>query len=106
MFPTRVLILISLLLWVLACMSHNVTIDDQYGDESNGRLVSYSPSSGAWSLGTMCDDCRLRPNASLAFNGTWHDSTYEGQASGPYSFTILFNGEIFRLRHVPLLMIR
>ena len=73
-------------------MSGSVTIDDEYGDESDRRHVTYSPPDTYWTLGTQCTDCVLHPNVSLAFDGTWHDSTYHGQGLPP-SMTFLFDGK-------------
>lgn len=88
----RILTSTYLFIWFLVCVSRNVTVDDQLGDESTGRQVSYS---GSWSQGSTCDSCLLKPDPSKVLDGTWHDSTYGGQAPGPYSFTILFDGDHF-----------
>ncbi|KAG9224110.1 hypothetical protein CCMSSC00406_0006778 [Pleurotus cornucopiae] len=58
----------------VARKQRNVTIDDQYGDESTGIVPTYLPSH-AWSSGPM-NDLSAKPNASTAYNGTWHDSTH------------------------------
>ncbi|TBU26827.1 hypothetical protein BD311DRAFT_416267 [Dichomitus squalens] len=48
------------------------TIDDQDGDSVTGLIPSYS---GAWNLGPQCTGCRVQPDPSQAFSGTWHDAT-------------------------------
>lgn len=53
----------------------NVTVDDTFGDPSTGKQVVYSPQ-GAWQPGQFCTTCTAHPDKSLAFNGTWHDSTF------------------------------
>lgn len=94
MFTKQIWTLASLLVGIATCMSLNITVDDQFGDQSTGRLVTYSPNNdGLWSQGSNCSKCLLKPNVSLALDGTWHDSTYGGQAPGPFSFTILFDGD-------------
>lgn len=84
-----------LLLWTSVCRARNITIDDEYGDEATGRLVSYAPtgSNDPWTLGTLCSACVLRPDAASAYNGTWHDATIKSYNPGPFSFTLLFDGK-------------
>ncbi|KAL1952298.1 hypothetical protein VTO73DRAFT_1447 [Trametes versicolor] len=61
----------------------NVTIDDTFGDESNGNQISYEPST-LWSVGQNCAGCTAHPDPTLVLNGTWHDSTYnETQNNDP-----------------------
>lgn len=72
-----------------------VVIDDQNGDEKTGLLPVYSPSAN-WQQGATCVSCGLKPNAFYAFDGTWHDSTYDStQEISPEipSFTLLFYGK-------------
>lgn len=52
----------------------NVTVDDTKGDELSGTMPTYLPT-GDWSTGG-CKGCLAKPNASLAFDGTWHDATH------------------------------
>ncbi|KDQ26561.1 hypothetical protein PLEOSDRAFT_159520 [Pleurotus ostreatus PC15] len=58
----------------VARKQRNVTIDDKYGDESTGIVPTYLPSH-AWSSGPR-EDLSAKPNVSIAYNGTWHDSTH------------------------------
>ena len=53
----------------------NVTVDDTYGDPFTGNPIIYQPQ-GAWQPGQSCSTCTAHPDKSLAFNGTWHDSTF------------------------------
>ncbi|KAJ3747856.1 hypothetical protein DFH05DRAFT_1393509 [Lentinula detonsa] len=50
-------------------------IDDQFGDLVTGTLPNYSPATG-WTQGATCTGCGFHPNASQAFNQTWHDTTH------------------------------
>ncbi|KAL5512058.1 hypothetical protein ACEPAH_5277 [Sanghuangporus vaninii] len=54
----------------------NVTIDDAFGDPTNGRQIQYFPSI-AWQRGDGCQPCTAKPTpASDAWLGTWHDATF------------------------------
>ncbi|KAL5490713.1 hypothetical protein ACEPAI_5547 [Sanghuangporus weigelae] len=54
----------------------NVTIDDAFGDPTNGRQIQYFPST-AWQRGDGCQPCTAKPSpASDAWLGTWHDATF------------------------------
>lgn len=56
--------------------SQNISIDDQYGDPTNGQTITYTPS-GAWSVGQTCgndnnSNCAASPSPSQsAFMATW-----------------------------------
>ncbi|KAK0466367.1 uncharacterized protein EV420DRAFT_826384 [Desarmillaria tabescens] len=69
----------------------NVTIDDQ----SAGWI--FSPAE-AWNDGASCQGCTAHPEASLAVDGTWHDSTFnKDTGSNDYPNQVLnasisFNG--------------
>ncbi|KAI0666261.1 hypothetical protein C8Q78DRAFT_1072504 [Trametes maxima] len=60
----------------------NVTIDDTFGDESNGNKISYQPES-AWNVGQDCPACTAKPDISQVFNRTWHDTTFNGSSNAP-----------------------
>ncbi|KAJ7272834.1 hypothetical protein C8J57DRAFT_260268 [Mycena rebaudengoi] len=68
----------------------NRTIDDESGDSVSGAKPVYSPPT-YWSLNSSCDGCKVHPNASLAFNRTWHDSS-QLPGNGPVSITLEFTG--------------
>ena len=54
----------------------NVTIDDQYGDPTNGLQIVYNPPS-AWQKGQTCTNCTATVTpASDTWMGTWMDATY------------------------------
>lgn len=70
----------------------NRTIDDEYGDPITGIMPVYNPPD-AWAQGAKCPGCGAQPSPNLAFNGTWHDSTYFASVGGPaHSIAISFNG--------------
>ncbi len=65
----------------------NISIDDTYGDLTNGQKPIYQPS-GPW-FGPRCgESCILgpQPSASSAFDGTWTAATYDPSNSS-YSNT-------------------
>ena len=69
---------------------HNLTIDDQYGDEHSKQLPLYVPTSG-WVQGVNCTDCHASPNVSLVHDKTWHEPFgYDDASSRTVSIT--FNG--------------
>ncbi|KAJ7281950.1 hypothetical protein C8J57DRAFT_1056257 [Mycena rebaudengoi] len=74
-----------------AATTSNRTIDDEVGDSVSGVKPTYEPLS-YWNLqGTSCANCTAKPDASLAFSGTWHDSSsFPGQ--DPVSCTLSFTG--------------
>lgn len=53
----------------------NVTIDDTLGDLTTGINFTYNPPS-AWAYGPTCTGCTAHPDPAQAFDGTWHDATY------------------------------
>ena len=78
----------------------NVTIDDEHGDTSGGGgTVQYSPQDpGEWdAVSSDCDGCSVNPDPSLAFDGTWHDATYDSARPIDKQINISFHGECFQL---------
>ncbi|EDR13623.1 uncharacterized protein LACBIDRAFT_322694 [Laccaria bicolor S238N-H82] len=53
----------------------NQTIDDYFGDPITGTFPIYSPAN-LWQQGNGCITCVVRPDTSIPFDGTWHDSTF------------------------------
>ncbi|TFK22989.1 hypothetical protein FA15DRAFT_495701 [Coprinopsis marcescibilis] len=53
----------------------NRTIDDTIGDLRTGKGVSYSPA-GAWTGPGQCPACWIQPDATLAHNGTFMETSY------------------------------
>ncbi|KZT06235.1 uncharacterized protein LAESUDRAFT_653937 [Laetiporus sulphureus 93-53] len=70
----------------------NITIDDTFGDNVNGQQFVYSPDD-KWTTGQNCTGCLAHPNASEAFDHSWHDSSFfpEIESSAP-SASVSFNG--------------
>lgn len=64
-----VLGILILSLLTVAVALRNITIDDSFGDEITHIIPTYIPPS-KWSFSGDA-----KPNASLAYNGTWHDTT-------------------------------
>ncbi|CCM01297.1 uncharacterized protein FIBRA_03346 [Fibroporia radiculosa] len=70
----------------------NITVDDTLGDPVLGLQITYSPSD-LWSYGPNCTDCAAHPEAELAYDGTWHDTTYNSSLSeSPFNASLIFNG--------------
>ena len=69
----------------------NRTVDNKNGDEVTHVMPSYG---GEWEEGDTCSSCRINSknvNVSRAFDGTWHDATYNpGQPERVISF--VFDG--------------
>ncbi|KAF8120854.1 hypothetical protein EV363DRAFT_1278597 [Boletus edulis] len=52
----------------------NVTVDDAV---LTGTVVpQYLPSASAWHQGNNCTVCAAKPDPSMVYDGTWHDTTY------------------------------
>lgn len=87
-------ILLLPLLMVLdtSLAGRNATIDDQWGDELTGLVPVLTPAN-EWQQGAECAGCQLKPNASLAYDHTWHDSTWDPvRRPIPPAVQLLFNG--------------
>jgi hypothetical protein len=69
----------------------NHTIDDEHGDSLTGVQPIYSPPD-KWVQGATCTSCNAAPNPSLAFDHTWHDSTYFNNSGQERSVTLTFTG--------------
>lgn len=69
-------ILVTPFLIELCVPGMNATIDDEWGDELTGMVPIFTPGY-EWAQGAECGGCQLKPNASRAFDHTWHDSTWD-----------------------------
>jgi len=74
----------------------NISIDDASSDPLTGTRITYGLTNdvtGGWNVGQACSGCFAQPDASQAFNGTWHDSSYSPTREGeiPYAF-VSFTG--------------
>ncbi|KAK7467659.1 hypothetical protein VKT23_004712 [Stygiomarasmius scandens] len=69
----------------------NRTIDDSRGDSATHQLPVFLPdTNGVWEDQT-CSSCAIKPDKSLAFDGTWTAATYHA-AIGNISVTFDFHG--------------
>ncbi|KAJ8474396.1 hypothetical protein ONZ45_g3278 [Pleurotus djamor] len=59
---------------------HNVTIDDETGDEASHVLPVYTPTT--WAQGSRCPKC-YPFDASQSHGGTWHDYTWMPTSNVP-----------------------
>ncbi|KAI0825218.1 hypothetical protein BC628DRAFT_255421 [Trametes gibbosa] len=73
----------------------NITIDDTFGDESNGNKINYNSPSLLWNVGQDCPACTAQPNPKLVSNGTWHDSTYNDTQNNDPSIQVSTAGVSF-----------
>ncbi|KAH9950607.1 hypothetical protein B0H21DRAFT_686449 [Amylocystis lapponica] len=86
-----ILLLILYALCTSCIVAKNVTIDDTYGDELTGVVPIYTPAQN-WGDAT-CGGCLLKPDPSQAFDGTWHDSTFDAVwRPGTPTINMTFNG--------------
>lgn len=74
----------------------NITVDDASPSPLSGAAFSYAPGY-TWNQGNGCASCAAKPNASLAYNHTWHDATFvpsmsDPQAGEAQTATLQFNG--------------
>ncbi|KAL5507584.1 hypothetical protein ACEPAH_7040 [Sanghuangporus vaninii] len=68
----------------------NVTIDDTNGDAVTGAQITYNPAP-VWQAGQSCQNCTAKVDGSQAYDGTWHDASYNppGGLSNSYPGTII-----------------
>lgn len=69
----------------------NRTIDDEYGDSITGLKPIYFPQD-QWAQGANCSNCTSEPLSDLAFDSTWHVSTYFVNRMEPPSIAFSFTG--------------
>ncbi|KAN0076719.1 hypothetical protein V8E55_010574 [Tylopilus felleus] len=70
----------------------NVTVDDAV---LTGAVVpQYLPTASLWNsvVGNNCTSCTVKPDPSLAYDGTWHDTTYYPSNDYTPSFQFTFTG--------------
>ncbi|KAI5117134.1 hypothetical protein M0805_008253 [Coniferiporia weirii] len=71
----------------------NRTVDDQFGDSVTGVPPTYEgPSMDGWTQGSTCGTCKAQPDPYLAFQGTWHDSTWGPGDRSENMVNVFFNG--------------
>lgn len=85
-----------------SCALVNVTIDDTFGDEFFGTLVTYTPPT-QWQSGQSCNSCMAQPDARQAFDGTWTESDFVPAMDGTTlvpknNATVSFNGACIHLQ--------
>ncbi|KAF9266989.1 hypothetical protein L218DRAFT_1066899 [Marasmius fiardii PR-910] len=87
--------LLSILPWALAANLQQAFIDDEEGDSLTQAKPTYI---GGWGLGSQCANCNLKPDATKAYKGTWHDTTHltDAPLSGVnFEFTVGVSLEVF-----------
>ena len=88
--------IIALALSPNVAASHNITIDDEQGDETTDTLLTYSPTD-QWSQGATCSSCLAKPDVQQAIEGTWHDALHIAGDPTPRVVSLQFNGKIISL---------
>lgn len=97
MRPYRVIFFYYLLVPSLSISAGltNRTIDDTYGDLVTNVLVEYTHN---WNSQPGCAGCKVQPDSSRAYSGTWHDTTTNApNTTEPHSATLKFNGTPYLL---------
>lgn len=70
----------------------NVTVDDS---ASTGAVVpAYLPSPSDWNQGNTCSGCLAKPDPALAYDGTWHDTTFSPSSTVYQAFEFTFVGTL------------
>ena len=70
----QVLVYFALFASLALAALQNITVDDAV---LTGAVVpNYLPNTSVWNIGNTCTGCLVQPDPSLAYNGTWHDTTY------------------------------
>lgn len=71
----------------------NVTVDDAVVTGAVSLpILEYLPSPSNWNQGNICSVCLVKPDPSLAYNGTWHDSTFSPNSTVFEAFEFTFIG--------------
>ena len=96
---------LALALFSMSVNSHpsNFTIDDEFGDETNGLMPIYSPVED-WDQGLTCISCDVNPfevplDMSQIFQSTWHEATHRGRGDGT-NITVSFTGNAVYVYHI------
>ncbi|KAF8447251.1 hypothetical protein L210DRAFT_2785803 [Boletus edulis BED1] len=63
----------------------NVTVDDAV-------VPQYLPTNSVWNIGGDCTTCLVKPDPTLAYNGTWHDSTFAPSNGYTQAIEFTFTG--------------
>ena len=87
------LVIIALVVSHNASASHNITIDDERGNEKTGTLPTYTPAD-QWSQGASCSSCSAKPDAQQVFGGTWHDALHIAGETVPRVVSVQFDGKV------------
>lgn len=87
-------LLLMLFAEITAAVRENITIDDSYTGQAEGLTLRYLVEDG-WTQGNLCKGCSAQPDASLAFNGTWHDATSMHDDNLQRVIEFNFTGTIF-----------
>ena len=92
MFCCLALLLLAVLQFTNATQV-NRTIDDTRGDSVTGAKPIYVPSIGGVWASANCSECAIKPNQSLAFDGTWTAATFNAQL-GLIAIEFSFTGKL------------
>ena len=101
---TLVVLLYSPPTSLVCAVLKNITVDDCGLDPTNGVAFTYLPNADVFALGQTCNGCEAQVNASLAYNGSWHDTTYDPTyptRSNPRNITFEFTGKEYSQIFIP-----
>lgn len=80
----------------IRCNLQNVTCDDDLGCDLpggvEGATTLYIPD-GGWAQGAVCTGCKIHPDPSQAFDGSWHDTTLNKGIIEQRLINITFQGK-------------
>lgn len=83
----------------------NVTVDDQNLDPVTEESISYE---GPWDRQPGCLECTAKPDPLRAYDGTWHDASFDVNSSSQLivpNATFSFIGTLISRIHAKLLII-
>ncbi|KAG8218020.1 hypothetical protein J3R82DRAFT_6215 [Butyriboletus roseoflavus] len=88
--PGQVLVYFVLFASFALAALQNTTVDDAV---LTGAVVpQYLPNQSEWNIGNTCTGCFVQPDPSLAYNGTWHDTTYSPNNNYTQTIEFTFTG--------------
>lgn len=92
-------------LFFVSCLSvsTNITIDDAVGDAITGLKPAYNPSI-AWRESIVSTPCTESLSPCKAFGASWHEGTASQTLGQPLSYTVQFNGALFCICVVDVLL--
>ncbi|KAG8218025.1 hypothetical protein J3R82DRAFT_6224 [Butyriboletus roseoflavus] len=88
--PGQVLVYFVLFASFALAALQNTTVDDAV--LTGAVIPQYLPGQSEWNIGNNCTVCLVKPDPSLVYNGTWHDTTYRPNNSYTQTIEFTFTG--------------